>query len=56
MLENKVAFITGSTRGIGWSTARFFAAQGATVLLNGVSNKVLLMIVSIRLRMIWCDL
>jgi len=42
MLENKVAFITGSTRGIGWSTARFFAAQGATVLLNGVSNKDLL--------------
>jgi len=42
MLENKIAFITGSTRGIGWSTARLFAAQGATVLLNGVSNKVLL--------------
>jgi len=42
MLENKIAFITGSTRGIGWSTARFFAAQGAAVLLNGVSNKVLL--------------
>lgn len=42
MLENKVAFITGSTRGIGWSTARLFAAQGATVLMNGVSNKALL--------------
>lgn len=39
MLDNKIAFITGSTRGIGWSTARFLAAQGATVLLNGVSNK-----------------
>lgn len=39
MLENKVAFITGSTRGIGWSTARFFAEQGATVLINGVSDK-----------------
>jgi len=37
-LDNKVAFITGSTRGIGWSTARFFASQGATVLLNGLSN------------------
>lgn len=41
-LKNKVAFITGSTRGIGWSTARFFAKHGATVLLNGVSNKDLL--------------
>lgn len=38
-LDEKVAFITGSTRGIGWSTARFFAKQGATVLLNGVSNR-----------------
>ena len=41
-LDKKVAFITGSTRGIGWSTARFFAEQGATVLLNGVSNRDLL--------------
>ena len=41
-LEGKIAFITGSTRGIGWSTARFFAKHGATVLLNGVSNKDLL--------------
>ena len=37
-LEGKVVFITGSTRGIGWSTAKFLARQGATILLNGVSN------------------
>lgn len=35
MLEGKIAYITGSTRGIGWETARVFAAHGATVLLNG---------------------
>src|SRR5438105_1848447 len=34
-LEGKIAFITGSTRGIGWSTAREFARHGATVILNG---------------------
>jgi len=38
-LDGKVAFITGSARGIGWSTARFFAGQGATVLLNDVSSE-----------------
>ncbi|MGH9680255.1 MAG: SDR family NAD(P)-dependent oxidoreductase [Candidatus Acidiferrales bacterium] len=37
MLEGKVAFITGSTRGIGWATARTFAAQGASLILNGVT-------------------
>ena len=37
-LEGKVAFITGSTRGIGWSTARLFARHGATVILNGHSS------------------
>ena len=37
MLDGKVAFITGSTRGIGWATARTFAAQGASVILNGVT-------------------
>jgi len=41
-LKNKIAFITGSTRGIGWKTAEFFAKQGAKVLLNGVSNSKLL--------------
>ncbi len=34
MLRDKVSFITGSTRGIGWATAREFARQGATVILN----------------------
>jgi 3-oxoacyl-[acyl-carrier protein] reductase len=37
MLDGKVAFITGSTRGIGWATARTFAAQGASLILNGVT-------------------
>ena len=34
MLQDKVTFITGSTRGIGWATAREFARHGATVILN----------------------
>jgi len=34
ILQDKVCFITGSTRGIGWATAREFARQGATVILN----------------------
>ncbi len=34
-LEGKVAFITGSTRGIGLATARLMALHGATVILNG---------------------
>ena len=42
MLRGKIAFITGSTRGIGWATAELFAQQGATVILHGVSNKSLL--------------
>lgn len=39
MLKGKVAFITGSTRGIGWAVARNFARNGASVVLNGVSNQ-----------------
>jgi 3-oxoacyl-[acyl-carrier protein] reductase len=35
ILKDKICFITGSTRGIGWATAREFARQGATVILNG---------------------
>ena len=42
LLEGKIAFITGSTRGIGWSTAQVFAAEGATVILNGHSDEALL--------------
>lgn len=34
ILQDKVAFITGSTRGIGWATAREFARHGAIVILN----------------------
>jgi len=39
MMKGKVAFITGSTRGIGWAIAQVFAEHGATVLLNGRSNQ-----------------
>ena len=34
ILQDKVSFITGSTRGIGWATAREFARNGAIVILN----------------------
>ncbi|MBI1353744.1 MAG: SDR family oxidoreductase [Acidobacteria bacterium] len=37
-LDGKVALVTGSTRGIGWSTAELLAEQGATVIINGLSN------------------
>lgn len=39
LLKDKVAFITGSTRGIGWACARLFARHGATVLINGSGDK-----------------
>lgn len=38
-LDGRVSFITGSARGIGLSTARFFAKHGATVLLNDVLSE-----------------
>ena len=41
-LNGKIALITGSTRGIGWSCAKALAENGATVLLNGISDKGLL--------------
>jgi 3-oxoacyl-[acyl-carrier protein] reductase len=34
ILEGKICFVTGSTRGIGWAVAQEFARQGATVILN----------------------
>jgi 3-oxoacyl-[acyl-carrier protein] reductase len=34
-LEGRVALVTGSTRGIGWETARALAREGATVIVNG---------------------
>jgi 3-oxoacyl-[acyl-carrier protein] reductase len=41
-LQGKVALVTGSTRGIGWACVRLLAKQGATVLVNGVTNSDLL--------------
>jgi len=37
-LEGKVALVTGSTRGIGWSAAALLAEAGASVILNGHSD------------------
>ncbi len=37
-LEGKVAFVTGSTRGIGWATAKTLTKFGATVILNGIQS------------------
>lgn len=39
MLENKVAIITGSTRGIGFETARLFLKNKATVIIFGSRNE-----------------
>jgi 3-oxoacyl-[acyl-carrier protein] reductase len=41
-LQDKVSFITGSTRGIGWATAREFARNGAIVILNHRGSAALL--------------
>ena len=38
-LEGKTAFITGSTAGIGFATARSLAKEGATVIINGRGEK-----------------
>lgn len=38
-LEGHVAFITGSTRGIGAACAELLASQGCNVVINGHNNK-----------------
>jgi len=38
-LKNKVALITGSTKGIGYQIARFLAADGASVIINSRSQE-----------------
>ena len=38
-LENKVAIVTGSSQGIGASIAKYFAAEGAKVVVNYSSSK-----------------
>jgi 3-oxoacyl-[acyl-carrier protein] reductase len=41
-LQGKIALVTGSTRGIGWASARALAEAGATVVLNGTHDADLL--------------
>ena len=38
-LKNKVAFISGSTAGIGFATAQVLLNEGAEVIINGRSNE-----------------
>lgn len=38
-LQNKVAVVTGASKGIGASIAKFFAAEGAKVVVNYASSK-----------------
>jgi 3-oxoacyl-[acyl-carrier protein] reductase len=39
LLKDKIALITGSSRGIGAATARLFAKHGAGVVINYVKNE-----------------
>ena len=38
-LKDKKVFISGSTKGIGFETARLFLEKGAKVIINGRTNK-----------------
>lgn len=38
-LKNKTALVTGSTAGIGFAIASLFAQEGASVVVNGRSQK-----------------
>jgi len=40
-LENKIAVITGSARGIGYSVAELFAKEGANIVLSDVNEALL---------------
>ena len=39
IIKNKVAIVTGSSRGIGAATAKLLAKNGAKVTINYVQNK-----------------
>jgi 3-oxoacyl-[acyl-carrier protein] reductase len=38
-LKNKVAVVTGASKGIGASIAKYFAAEGVKVVVNYASSK-----------------
>ena len=38
-LKNKKVFISGSTKGIGFETAKLFLKEGASVIINGRTDK-----------------
>ena len=38
-LKNKKVFISGSTKGIGFETAKLFLGEGASVIINGRTDE-----------------